>query len=69
MMNDDIEVEVNLMVSRKMKQKTDSERKKIKDESQASSSHSSYIRFDSMMKTMEKIMQRVVIGDRHVATQ
>ena len=32
MMNDAIKVEVNLMASRKMKQKTDYERKKVKDE-------------------------------------
>lgn len=69
MMNDAIEVEVNLMASSKMKQKIDLERKKIKDEIQASSSHSSDARFDSMMKNMEKIMERLVVGDRPMATQ
>ena len=69
MMNDAIEVEVNLMASGKMKQKTDSKRKKVKDEAQSSSSHSLDINFDSMMKTMEKIMERLVVGDRFATTQ
>lgn len=69
MMNDAIEVEVNLMALGKMKQKIDSKRKKIKDEAQASSSHSSDIRFDSMMKTMDKIMERLVLGGRPATTQ
>ena len=49
MMNDAIEVEVNLVDLGKMKQKTDLERRKIKDEIQASYSHSSEARFDSMI--------------------
>lgn len=69
MMNDAIEVEVNLMASGKMKQKTDFERKKIKDELQASSSHSSDVRFDNMMKNIEKNMERLVVEDSLVATQ
>ena len=69
MMNDAIEVEVNLMASGKMKQKTDLERKKIKDEIQSSSSHSSKSRLDSMMKNMEKIMEILVVVDRPAATQ
>ena len=69
MMNEEIEVEINLMDSGKIKQKTNSERKKIKDEAQSSSSHSSDIRFDSMMKTMDKIMERLVVGDRPATTQ
>ena len=63
-MNDAVEVEVNLVASGKMKQKTDSERKKVKDEAQFSSRHSSDIRFDSMLKTMETIMERLAVGDR-----
>ena len=54
-MNDAIEVEVNLMTSSKMKQKLDPEKKKVKDEAQPSSSHSSDAKFDTMMKTMEKL--------------
>lgn len=52
MTNDAIEVEVKLMDSSKMKHKVDSERKKVKYGAQPSSSHSSDIRFDNMMKIM-----------------
>ena len=69
MMNDTIEVEVNLMDSSKMQQKIDSERKKVKDEAQSSSSHSLDARFDNMMKIMENIMERLVVGDRPAITQ
>ena len=63
-MNDAIEVEVNLMESRKIKHKLNSERKKAKEESQHSSFHSSYDKFDTMMKIMEKLMERLVVGER-----
>ena len=69
MINDAIEFEVNLIDLGKMKKKIDSERKKIKDEAQALSSHSSDIRFDSMMKTMDKIMEKLAVGDRPTSTQ
>lgn len=69
MMNDAIEVEVDLMASGKMKQKTNLERRKIKDEIQASSSHSLEARFDSMMKSMEKFMERLVVEDSPTTTQ
>ena len=69
MMKDAIEVEVNLMSSGRIKQKIDFERKKVKYEAQSSSSHSLDIRFDNIMKTMEKIMERLAVGDRLVATQ
>ena len=63
MMNDVMEVEVNLMASRKLKHKLDSERKMDKEESQPSSSHTFDAKFDSMMKTMEKLMEILAIGD------
>jgi hypothetical protein len=69
MMNDVIEVKVNLMASRKMKQKVDSYRKKVKDEAQYSSSNSSDVKFDNMMKIMERFMERLVVGDRPAVTQ
>ena len=40
MMNDVIEVELNLMASRNIKHKLESEKKKVKQEVQPSSSHS-----------------------------
>ena len=57
------------MASGKMKQKIDYERKKVKDEAQPSSSHSLDARFDNMRKTMEKIMERLDVGDRLAVTQ
>lgn len=52
-----------------MKQKIDSEGKRVKDEAPSSFSHSSDMRFDNMMKTMEKIMERLAVGDRPATTQ
>lgn len=69
MMNDAIEAGVNLTTSGKMKQKLDFERKKVRDGAQPSSSHSSYDIFDNMIKTMEKIMEILVVGDRPIVTQ
>ena len=69
MMNDATEVEVNLMTSRKMKQKVESDRKRVKDEAQPSSIHSSDVKFYNMMKTMEKNMERLVVGHRLAVTQ
>ena len=63
MMNDSIEVEVNLMTSRKMKQKT--ETRKVKEESQASTSYSSSdAKFDTMMKVIEKLMEIFFVDER-----
>ena len=54
------------MASGKMKQKLDSERKKAKEESQPSSSHTFDAKFGSMMNTMEKRMERLATGDRPI---
>lgn len=63
MMNDAIEVEVNMMTSGKIKQKA--ETKKIKEEPQASTSQSSSdAKFDMMMRTMEKLMERLYVDER-----
>ena len=52
-----------------MKQKIDYDRKRVKDEAQPSSSHSLDAKFDNMMKKMQKIMERLAIGDRLAVTQ
>ena len=57
------------MASRKMKHKLDSERKKAKDKSQPSSSHTTDAKFDYMMTTMETLMKILAIGDRPIVGQ
>jgi hypothetical protein len=58
MMNDSIEVEINMMSSKRRKNK--SEARKIKDEPQ----YSLDTKFDSMMKVMEKLVDKLSIVDR-----
>jgi len=59
MMTAAIEVQVNVMAAQKSKQ----EGKKTREEDQPSSSSSSDVRFDMMMKTMEKMMERLSINN------
>jgi hypothetical protein len=63
MMNDAIEVEGNMVASRKIKQQV--ETNKIKDESQDSTSQSSSdAKFDMMVRIMEIIMESLFVGER-----
>ena len=58
MMNDAIEVEINMMSSKRGKYT--SETRKVKDEPQSSSN----LKFDSIMKAMEKLVDKLSIVDR-----
>ena len=59
-MNDALEVEINMMSSKKGKYKY--EARKVKDEPKSSSNP----KFDSMMKVMEKLVDKLSIADRQV---
>jgi aromatic ring-opening dioxygenase catalytic subunit (LigB family) len=59
MMRDTIEVEVNLMASGKIKHNFDRNGKNPQGEVQPSTSQSSDEKFDLMMKTMERLMERM----------
>jgi hypothetical protein len=64
MMNDSIEVEANLMAYGKIKIKVETEKKKFKEENQPSSSKSSDVNLAMMVKTMEKLMERLTLDNR-----
>lgn len=68
MMDDAIEVEVNLMASKKGKYRFDN--KKVKEKSQPSTSQSSSdAKFDSVLRVMERKMERFSESDRQVARE
>ena len=61
---DALEVEANMMVSGKMKQR-DIDRRKIREENMPSTSSSSNdIKFEMMLKIMEKLMDRLTMENR-----
>jgi hypothetical protein len=62
MMNDSIEVEVNTMASGKIKSNSDRDMNKVQYKSHPSTSQTSEERFETMMNTMEKLMESVGIG-------
>ena len=64
MMDDDIEVEVNLTSSNKTKQKNETRRVKEEEPQASSSQSSSYAKFNMMMKTMEKLMDKLSADDK-----
>jgi hypothetical protein len=64
MMNDAIEVEVNLMYSGKIKSNSIREMKNVQDKAQPSTSQSSKEKFEMMMKTMEKLMERMSLDNK-----
>jgi hypothetical protein len=64
MMSDAIEVEVNLMASGKIKHNLDRSVKKVQGEAQPSTSQSSDEKFDLMMKTMERLMERMSVENK-----
>ena len=66
MQNDAIEVEVILMASRKVKHKIESEKKKVKEKNQPSTSQSSNAKFDLMLKTMERIVDKLSLDNRPI---
>jgi hypothetical protein len=68
MMDDSIEVEVNLMASKKGKYRFDN--KKVKEESQPSTSQSaSDAKFEFVLRTMERMMERFSESDRKVVRE
>ena len=68
MMNDAIEVEVNLMASKKGKYIFDA--KIVKEEAQPSTSQStSDAKIDSVLRIMERMMKRFVENDRQVVRE
>jgi hypothetical protein len=64
MMSDVIEVEVNLMASGKIKQNFDRNGKNPQGDAQPSTSRSSDEKFDLMMKTMERLMERMSMENK-----
>ena len=67
-MNDVIEVEVNLMASKKGKYRF--EAKRVKQEAQPSTSHSTLdAKIDSVLRVMERMMERFVENDRQVVRE
>jgi hypothetical protein len=63
MMIDAIEFEVNLVDSGKIKSNSDMDMNKVQDKAQLSTSQTSKERFEMMMKTMEKMMERMVLDN------
>jgi hypothetical protein len=66
-MSNVVEVEVNMMASGKIKSKFNQSDKRHQGDAQPSTSWSSDDRFDMMMKTMEKLMERMSVGNRPAA--
>jgi hypothetical protein len=64
MMSDAIEVEVNMMASGKIKQIFNRGDKKPQGDAQPSTSRSSDDKFDLMMKTMEKLVEIMSMGNK-----
>jgi hypothetical protein len=64
MMSNTIEVEVNLMALGKIKHNLDRSVKKVQGEAQPSMSQSSDEKFDLMMKTMERLMERMSMENK-----
>ena len=63
MMNDAIEVEVNMMASKKGKYKTKA--RKVKEEQQPSTSQNCIdAKFYSMIKVMQKLMDKLTVNDK-----
>lgn len=66
MVDDAIEVEENLMPSRKMKGRYDSKPKNREENCIFSSSQTTNARIDMMMKTMERLMETLAVDHRQV---
>ena len=59
-----LEVEANLFASGKMKQRVEVDKRKTREENQPSTSSSSDAKFDIMMKTMERLMDRLALYNK-----
>ena len=59
-----IEVEDNVMTSRKIRQKVEIDRRKVREENQASTSPSTDAKFDVMMRKMERLMNILDLDNR-----
>ena len=69
MFTDALEVESNMMACVKIKQRVDVDRRKGREEtmpSTSSASSSNDIKFEMMLKTMEKLMDRLTMDTRPV---
>jgi hypothetical protein len=64
MMTDAIEFEVNLMASGKMKTNSGRDINRTQDKAQPSTSQTSEERFEAMMRNMERMMERMTLGNR-----
>jgi hypothetical protein len=64
MINDAIEVEVNLFALGKIKLQIEVDRKKAKEETLPSTSQGSDENFDFMVKTMEKLVEKLSLDDK-----
>ena len=63
MFTDALEVEANMMASGKMKHK-DIDRRKKEENMSSTSSSTTDIKFEMMLKTMEKLMDRLTMDNR-----
>jgi hypothetical protein len=64
MMSDQIEVEVNLATSGKIKLQIEVEKKIAKEETLSSTSHATDAKLDLMVKTMEKLVEKLSLDDK-----
>ena len=63
-LKDALEVEYNLMASRKMKQRMEVDRRRTREDNQASTFSSTDAKFDIMMKTMDSLMEILALDNR-----
>ena len=63
MFTDALEVEANMMASGKMKHR-DIDRRKKEENIPSTSSFATDIKFEMMLKTMEKLMDRLIVDNR-----
>ena len=68
MFTDALEVEANMMACGKIKQRVDADKRKCREEipSTSSVSSSNDIKFEMMLKTIEKLMDRLIVEARLV---
>ena len=64
MFKDYLEVEANLIASGKMKHRLEVDRRKNREENKPSTSSSTDVKFDIMMKTMERFMDILPLDNR-----
>jgi hypothetical protein len=68
-MSNAVEVEVNMMASGKIKSRFNRGDKRPQGHAQPLTPRSSDDKFDMMMKTMEKLMERMSVGNRPAAQE